>query len=41
MMNKNLQLSSFGFYKKAHLIVKISEFKLFHGQENEIVSRDR
>ncbi|KAG5676752.1 hypothetical protein PVAND_006561 [Polypedilum vanderplanki] len=31
-----ISLSSFGFYKNAHLIVKISEFRLVHGQENKI-----
>ncbi|KAL7040319.1 hypothetical protein ACKWTF_000356 [Chironomus riparius] len=31
-----ISLSSFGFYKQAHLIVRVSEFKLLHGQDNSV-----
>lgn len=33
-----IPLSSFGFYERGHLIVKISEFALQHGQEKQVVS---
>lgn len=33
-----IPLSSFGFYTGGHLIVKISEFALQHGEENKVVS---
>lgn len=33
-----IPLSSFGFYEGGHLIVKISEFALLHGQDSKVVS---
>lgn len=33
-----IQLSTFGLYKKGHISVKVSDFKLLHGSDDQVVS---